>query len=378
MGGWYSESKDSQEWKGTLKSDFKGTTHQTPEDSKDIINKGYVDDNIPAAITLYMTENASDIATYFDVEPSPVTDAEENIITAIAGSSPGTLLASYASVVGCGCISGLVELPVGVWAIHIHCEASALNSVRMYAELYHRTALGAETLLSTSEESNIISTAKGSIAFHGTITTEQDWVATDRIVVKLYGTNSSPASRNLTIYTEGTTASRIDLPAVRPTPQVGVPVGSIQMYGGAAAPTGWLRCNGAALDATTDTKYVPLFAAIGNNFGGADNTDFEVPDLRGIFPRGAGDSGKLTAANGSIITHALGTYSNDAMQGHKHRQTLGNTPGTVTTAQIAPNLLNFGLTQTTSVPVDDGTNGAPRTGAITKPPHVGVTFIIKY
>ena len=97
----------------------------------------------------------------------------------------------------------------------MHCQASSAAKLSMYAELYHRTSGGTETLLLTTESSNLIPIAKGSIAFHGTLTTEKEWTSTDRIVVKLYGKNNSAASRNLTIYVEGDTASRASLPAVR-------------------------------------------------------------------------------------------------------------------------------------------------------------------
>ncbi len=85
----------------------------------------------------------------------------------------------------------------------------------MYAELYHRTVGDVETLLLTSEDSNLIPITKGSIAFHGSLTTEKEWADDDRIVIKLYGKNNSAASRNPTIYVEGTTASRAELPAIR-------------------------------------------------------------------------------------------------------------------------------------------------------------------
>lgn len=52
-------------------------------------------------------------------------------------------------------------------------------------------------------------------------------------------------------------------------------------------PSGWLKCNGAAVSRST---YAALFTAIGTQFGSGDgSTTFNVPDLRGEFVRGYDD-----------------------------------------------------------------------------------------
>ena len=63
------------------------------------------------------------------------------------------------------------------------------------------------------------------------------------------------------------------------------PIGCIQAYGGATAPSGWLICNGAAVSRTT---YAALFTVIGTSFGAGDGTTtFNLPDLRNKFLEGA-------------------------------------------------------------------------------------------
>ena len=58
------------------------------------------------------------------------------------------------------------------------------------------------------------------------------------------------------------------------------------MYGGEAAPTGWLLAAGSAVSRTT---YATLFAAIGTTYGAGDgSTTFNLPDFRGVFPKGTG------------------------------------------------------------------------------------------
>ena len=67
------------------------------------------------------------------------------------------------------------------------------------------------------------------------------------------------------------------------------PVGVVECFARAAAPGGWLACDGAAVSRTT---YADLFAAIGTAFGAGDgSTTFNLPDLRGEFVRGL-DSGR--------------------------------------------------------------------------------------
>ena len=69
--------------------------------------------------------------------------------------------------------------------------------------------------------------------------------------------------------------------------------GMVQMFAGSTAPTGWLICNGAAVSRTT---YATLFAVIGTTWGSGDGSStFNLPDLRGRAPIGAGTGSGLTA-----------------------------------------------------------------------------------
>lgn len=74
-----------------------------------------------------------------------------------------------------------------------------------------------------------------------------------------------------------------------------------------AAPTGWLLCNGAAVSRTT---YAFLYNAIGTAYGAGDGTTtFNVPDLRGRLPLGAGTgtaSGATAWARGAQPTTGAG------------------------------------------------------------------------
>jgi len=85
--------------------------------------------------------------------------------------------------------------------------------------------------------------------------------------------------------------------------------GQIVMTGRSSAPTGWLECNGAAVSRTT---YASLFTAISTTWGVGDgSTTFNLPDMRGEFPRGYDngrgvDSGRALA---SAQADAIETFS---------------------------------------------------------------------
>ena len=86
----------------------------------------------------------------------------------------------------------------------------------------------------------------------------------------------------------------------------GLPSGAITQYAGAAAPSGWLICNGAAVSRET---YGALFGAIGTTYGvGNGSTTFNLPDLRGRVPVGK-NTGTFSALGGTggQETHALTT-----------------------------------------------------------------------
>lgn len=71
------------------------------------------------------------------------------------------------------------------------------------------------------------------------------------------------------------------------TGSVAVPAGGVSYFAMNSAPTGWLKANGAAV---SRTAYASLFTAIGTTFGVGDgSTTFNVPDMRGEFPRGWDD-----------------------------------------------------------------------------------------
>lgn len=104
------------------------------------------------------------------------------------------------------------------------------------------------------------------------------------------------------------------------------PVGVIEAYAGASAPSGWLLCDGGQ---TLITAYPELYSVLGttygaltNGSGGAGSTHFRVPDLRGRVPMGAGTGSGLTARSlGQAVGTETHTLTTAQMPSHAH--TLG-------------------------------------------------------
>lgn len=173
------------------------------------------------------------------------------------------------------------------------------------------------------------------------------------------------------------------------------PAGIVLPYAGSTAPAGWLLCNTAT--PITIASYPRLYSAIGNTYNGGVTpgdgvTTFNLPNLSGVFPRGAG-----TQTISSVsYSGTRGTYQGDQMQGHYHSksetahthaavgETAARASGVNTGWGIQAGQTNAapgvqGATSNVSItsPATDGSNGTPRTGTQTHPANVGVNYIIK-
>lgn len=114
-----------------------------------------------------------------------------------------------------------------------------------------------------------------------------------------------------------------------------VPTGALLPAALAAAPEGWLLCNGAAISRTT---YSALFAAIGTAYGaGNGSTTFNVPDLQGRVAVGKGTHADVDALGES---DGEGTVSNRRVK-HAHPvsgATAKNTAAIAVQGPAAPGL----------------------------------------
>ncbi|WCB95493.1 tail protein [Baekduia alba] len=104
--------------------------------------------------------------------------------------------------------------------------------------------------------------------------------------------------------------------------------GDMKVTARATAPLGWLIANGAAVSRST---YSSLFAAIGTAFGAGDGaTTFNLPDLRGRVPMGAGTA---AGAHGATA-HAVGVVLGE--ETHRITSAESGVNGNGTTGDDAP------------------------------------------
>jgi microcystin-dependent protein len=93
---------------------------------------------------------------------------------------------------------------------------------------------------------------------------------------------------------------------------VSIPPGVMTAFAGSTPPSGWLLCDGSAVDRGL---YASLFAAIGTAWGAGDgSTSFNLPDMRDRVPVGRSASKALGSAGGEE-THTL---SIGEVAGHDH------------------------------------------------------------
>jgi microcystin-dependent protein len=103
-------------------------------------------------------------------------------------------------------------------------------------------------------------------------------------------------------YVDGTTSS------IQTQINTNTPVGVVNMWVTNVAPTGWLLCQGQAVSRVT---YGSLFTVLSTTYGAGDgSTTFNLPDLRGRVPMGAG-TGRNVADNANLTARTLGAKVSD-------------------------------------------------------------------
>lgn len=166
---------------------------------------------------------------------------------------------------------------------------------QVYEDFYYDAAIGAwqsnagkqlpnifrNVSYTTAQTYLVPATVKGKA---GQTASLQEWTdASNNVLAKV------DASGNITANSITTTV-----------PIVSVPTGALMPYAGSTAPSQFLLCDGSAVSRTT---YSALFAIIGTTYGAGDTTTtFNLPDLRGRVPMGAGTGAQNGGSGTGVIS----------------------------------------------------------------------------
>ena len=136
---------------------------------------------------------------YYEFSPTP-TSGIEQIISATTGSTQTVYIGGFLTPSN---IPNLTQLPIGIVGFYLHAKTGSVSAAfNIYVELYKRSSGGTETLLLTTETVPVVSTTTQmyiSDAYFSGATLD----LTDRLLVKIYGQNTSNSTETIYLYSEG-------------------------------------------------------------------------------------------------------------------------------------------------------------------------------
>ena len=150
--------------------------------------------------------------------------------------------------------------------------------------------------------------------------------------------------------------------------------GMVAFFAMNTAPNGWLDADGSAVSRTT---YAALFAAIGTTFGVGDgSTTFNLPDMRGEFPRGWDDGRGVDTgrAFGSAQSFAIENISGSiSMEGTR----LASATGPFSISNGASITIGGSSSSTANIMNFDASSDV-QTATETRPRNVALLACIKF
>jgi len=155
------------------------------------------------------------------------------------------------------------------------------------------------------------------------------------------------------------------------------PAGSISMYAGSTAPTGYLLCDGSAVSRTT---YADLFTAIGTTYGTGDgSTTFNVPNVKGKVPvgRDSADTSFDTLGETGGAKEVTLTAAQSGVPAHKHPFTTVKSAVMPTTTTDLPSGYNPNNTGTGTAYTSNNTATNASSSHTNLQPYIVFNYIIK-
>jgi microcystin-dependent protein len=151
---------------------------------------------------------------------------------------------------------------------------------------------------------------------------------------------------------------------------VTVPTGTVSMFAGSSAPTGWLLCDGSSFDSGT---YSALASLLGDTYGTHSSTTYYLPNLKGKVAVGRDSSQSEFDTLGETGGAKTVTLNEAQMPAHTHTLTPGQVVGGGSggTNNYAPTGNN--PTANTSITSTGGGEAHPNLQ-----PYIVLNYIIKH
>lgn len=329
--------------------------------------------------------NAVEAAQWTDVRFITFADSPVNIVEADSGTMFSVDPTGGAIVFNLPEIGTMTD--INPWSVGIKKSVMTANDITVNRSGTDEIDNGQTSVTITSLNSGKIFIPEDSTAPDSWTTINFNNAYFESLILEeLSGTPSTPSTGTIKVYAKSDKNAYTLDDTGQESPLGAMPSGSITMYGGTSAPSGWLLCNGVSVSRTT---YANLFAAIGTAYGSTSGTVFNLPDFRGQFPRGV-DNGRgldpnagtrTASATGGNTGDNVGSIQTDEFQSHNHGG--GSHSHNVSLYGNAPAVTNFpassggviGGTYTTSGPTS--TVIATQGGSETRPTNLYVNFIIK-
>ena len=253
-----------------------------PTSDANLVTLGFMEGAIPGILDFYLASSTDGGTGFFDLFPDDLNGAEQSFSSSTAANTNDQLIATWIST---STLPNTLEQGKVV-ELHIHAEETGANA---NTRLYFTLATTSGAVFLTSEISGTV-TSKDSFRMHKAVNSDIEFASddSDRVVLALFANVGSGAPGEITIYFEGRTASRLEIPA----PTSVLISGLLKANGSTPLTADW---NAGAFNITISTT-------TGNLIGNADTATALVSNPTDC---GAGTKAISIDASGNLTCSAV-------------------------------------------------------------------------
>jgi hypothetical protein len=153
-------------------------------------------------VLFFHHEASSDPGSYEQLQPIPAGSAEDDESISVGAGAGTVLVDAYVTDPG---YPGITTLPAGLWRFRTFHYVDNLGGLtQAQFNVYNRTAGGTETLLFSADSDDINAGSATEYLTSYVQTSNYNVLASDRLVIKVYGKSDSEASKQFHFVYEGT------------------------------------------------------------------------------------------------------------------------------------------------------------------------------